>query len=134
MILSFYDKKILNYLLLIAETVPKVGSSKLAACIVYKKEIISIGINSSKTTTLMQYFNRHPSAIMIHAEIAAIHNALKKMSYSNLKKSTIYIARSKLVDGTSVPGLAMPCVGCAKALEHFQLKRVVFTSDNVNYN
>jgi tRNA(Arg) A34 adenosine deaminase TadA len=116
--------------MIIAQDVPGVGSGKHAACIVFKKQIVSIGVNSKKTTTLMSFFNRRPEAIVVHAEIAAIHSALKRMSYSNLKKSTLYIARAKTVGGIVQPGLSMPCSGCARALEHFGISRVVYTVNN----
>ena len=128
--LSAFDEKILSKLMIIAQDVPGVGSGKHAACIVFKKQIVSIGVNSKKTTTLMSFFNRRPEAIVVHAEIAAIHSALKRMSYSNLKKSTLYIARAKTVGGIVKPGLSMPCSGCARALEHFGISRVVYTVNN----
>jgi tRNA(Arg) A34 adenosine deaminase TadA len=127
MTLSAFDNKILKQLMLMCEDIPRVGSGRLAACIVLKKDIVAFGINSTKTSTLMHFFNKHPEAVQIHAEIAAIHNARKRLSDKDLSKSILYIARTKIVDGVTVSGLAAPCCGCMKAIKHFGIKRVVYT-------
>ena len=115
----------------IAEDVPIAGRARIAAAIVLKNEIISIGTNQRKSHPLQAKFSRHYQAIHIHAEIDAIAKAVKRIDTRRLAQSTLYVARVKLdrTGGDWMWGLAKPCSGCARAIASFDIKRVVWTVD-----
>lgn len=111
-------------------------SEKLAAAIVYRNKIISIGINSMKSHPLQAKYGKNEHAIFLHAEIAAIKNALRETSVEELSRCEIYIARIKKPSQFSLEygwGLAKPCEGCARAIAEFGLKKTVYTTDHDDY-
>lgn len=127
---------ILNLLDKVAEANPVVSSARLAAAIVYKNDIISLGINQRKTHPFQRRFAKHEMAIFLHAEIDAIKNALKHITIEELSKSKLYISRVKYDDSERNPtpdklrrGLARPCAGCARAIATFNIQHVCFTTE-----
>ncbi len=123
--------KIIQTLGKIAEDVPMAGRARIAAAIVYKNEIISIGSNRCKSHPLQAKFSRHHLAIHIHAEIDAIARAVKRIDAKRLSQSTLYVARVKMehTGGNWMWGLAKPCSGCTRAIASFDIKNVVWTLD-----
>ncbi len=125
-------EKILSELEKLAVDVLPVASARLAAAIVYKKEIVGYGINQKKTHPLQSRYSTNSKAIYLHAEIAAIANSLKRIDVKQLANSTLYISRMKYScqEKTSfIRGLARPCEGCTRAIAAFDLKHVCFTTD-----
>lgn len=111
-------------------------TEKLAAAIVCRNRIISIGMNSMKTHPLQAKYGKNVHAVFLHAEIAAIKNALREIEVDDFSKCDIYIARIKKEKPFSkkfVWGLAKPCSGCERAIAEFGLKRVIYTCDNGKY-
>lgn len=124
------QSKFIRHAALIASDVAPVSRAKLAAIIVHKNNIVSIGTNSLKTHPLQKKFCRHPNAIHLHAEIDAISKALKRIDADDLKNSEIYIARVKYNKSMQEEyGLAKPCEGCQKALDFFGIKKIFYTED-----
>jgi len=106
--------------------------AKLAASLVIRNEIISIGQNSIKSHPLQKKFAKNIEAIFKHAEVDCIINALKHIDTEDLSKSTLYVYRVKKSskDSTNwVDGYSEPCCGCKQAIIHFKIKRVVFSTD-----
>lgn len=97
---------------------------RMSAVITKRNKIMSVGVNSHKTHPLQKRFARNPQSLHLHAEIAALKNALRKFSLEELSGATIYVARV-LKDGS--PALAKPCLGCEKALMEFGIKHVHWT-------
>lgn len=128
-LMSSFDEKILATLRIMAEDVTPVNSSRIAAAIVLDKNIVSFGVNSRKTDTWAFYYSKHPEAICVHAEVAAIKNAVKRVGISVLENSTLYIARRKKSNDIWVDGNCCPCAGCQKAIKHFKIKKVIYTND-----
>lgn len=131
---SKMNPKIINQLFVMAQDTPPVSRARLAACIVYKREILAYGINQNKTHPLQQRYGKNPHTRLIHAETNAIHNALKRLSIEKLQQAVLYVARAKLdAQGRWVYGLAKPCghpySGCTKAILDFGLKQVYYTTD-----
>lgn len=123
---------ILNSVVRAAEANEEFASAKLAAAIVKKNRIISFGFNSKKTHPFQAKYARNDEAIYLHAEIAAIKNALRHISVDDLCYTTLYIARVKKTAPFSnklVWGLAKPCAGCARAISEFGIKNVVYTTN-----
>ena len=106
---------------------------KLAAAIAHKKTIISIGTNELRTHPLQGKFKKNNDAVFLHAEIAAIANALNHMDKEELRNSTLYVHRVKRKSSLNhkdwVDGLAFPCEGCTSAIMSFGIKRVVYSTD-----
>ena len=125
--------KHLHNLTVIARDIEPVKSARIAASIVHKNQIISIGINSYKSNPLQKRFGKNSFAIFMHAEISAINNALRILKDKQaLENTTLYIARMKKTDYGNNEWLwayTRPCMGCQKAIDYFRIKRVIYTTD-----
>jgi tRNA(Arg) A34 adenosine deaminase TadA len=131
-VISLKDIGWLNVARALTELNPPHGGARVAAVIVYKNGFVSRGVNMNKTHPFQARFAKNEHAITMHAEIAAIHAALKVLSLKELRQATMYIARRKLEFKGSkvfVDALARPCDGCMRAIVEFGLKRVVYTGD-----
>jgi deoxycytidylate deaminase len=109
-----------------------VGHARIAACVVYKNELISVGVCSYKTHPLQRRYGRNQHSVYLHAEVDAIIKAQKRVEARgiSLKKCTLYVARVKrpAAFATSfIAGLAKPCEGCMKAIREAGIGKVVFT-------
>lgn len=103
---------------------------KLAAAITYKKQILTIGLNSTKTHPLQYAYGKNRFATSLHAEIDAIRKALKIMSAEQLSKCDMYILRVKRdEDGDWIRAMAKPCPGCQRAIADHGIRRVYYTKD-----
>lgn len=125
------DLRICNVLGKIAEDVIPINRARIAAAVVYKNDIISIGTNQRKTHPLQAKFARHIEAVHIHAEIDAIARAVRRFDARKLTQCTLYVVRIKMdADGNNMWGLAKPCTGCERAIVSFDIGRVVWTLDS----
>lgn len=125
------NKEILFTLQKVAAANPS-DNAKVAAAIVRNNKIVAIGINSMKSHPMAARFSKNEQAIFLHAEVAAIKNALREIEVTDLEKMEMYICRVKKPKPFSkrwVWGLAKPCIGCQRAIAEFGLKRVVYTTD-----
>jgi deoxycytidylate deaminase len=124
--------KYLSILSVIAQDVLPVGHAKIAACIVYKGSIISIGRCSYKTHPLQARYGRSVHAIHIHAEVDALVKAQKRVLKRGipLEKCTMYVARVKRPFASAsyfVTGLAKPCEGCMRAIQAAGITNIRYT-------
>jgi pyrimidine deaminase RibD-like protein len=103
----------------LAKANPVQGLPKMAALIYDKKRVVSYGLNQKKTHPLQARFTKHPEALCIHAEIAALANARQ-----SVEGMVMYVAR---VNRRGEPRLAKPCKGCASAIIEFGLGNVEWT-------
>ena len=123
--------RIIKQLRLIAEDLSPVANARIAAAIVYKGKIISIGVNQDKSHPFAAEYSKNPKAIYLHAETDCILKAKKKLSEKDLVKATIFVVRIKSSDlGDNLFGLAKPCSGCSRCIEDHQLKKVIYTEDS----
>lgn len=109
---------------------------KFASCLVYKNEIVSIGVNKLKSHPFQSRFAKNSDAIFLHSETDCIKNALKIINTTELSKSSLYICRVKYHDESRrkhVWGLSKPCEGCQRAIATFGIKTVAYTCDGGNY-
>jgi len=109
--------------------------AKLAASLVIRNEIISVGYNSYKTHPLQKKFSKNIEAIFKHAEVDCIINALRHVDADDLSKATLYIHRVKKLTKDHLDwsdGYSEPCCGCKQAIDHFKIKRVVYSTDQDN--
>lgn len=128
------DLKIIELLRRMAIDNPGVRDKfKIAAAVVYKRDIISFGINQMKTHPMQKQFAKNHLAVYLHAEINAISNALNHLSKEELSKSSLFIQRVKRRNEYScewVDGLAKPCIGCQQAILAFGIKKVCYSTDD----
>jgi len=122
-------KRVLNVLTNIAFDVERVANARLAACLLYKGDFVSIGTNKFKSHPFQAKYSKHHEAIYLHAETDAIKNALRILSTDELSRCTMFICRIKQ-DGSY--GLAKPCDGCMKAIATFNIKNVLYTTGERN--
>lgn len=106
--------------------------AKLAAAIVYKNKIVSIGMNSYNTHGFQYRYGKNSQSICWHAENHAIYNA-KQNYFDKWKKSTLYVVRIKW-NGTDkekiIIGNSKPCSGCMRAIRDHNIKNIVYTLDS----
>jgi tRNA(Arg) A34 adenosine deaminase TadA len=109
------------------------GGAYLGAVLVGKNRLLSFGTNQPKTHPFQAQFSKKPEALFLHAENAAINNALRQMSDKELckLKTTLYVARIKRKHTTPnspiIRALAKPCVGCMTAIFAYNINRIVYT-------
>ena len=128
--------KFWNILEKVAIASEPVGRARLAACLVYRNELISIGTNKYKTHPFAKKFRKNENANCLHAEIDAIKNALRVTDVDFLSKCTMYVLRIKYSGEdrkTMVRGMAKPCSGCERGINTFGIKKVYYTTDE-GYN
>lgn len=110
--------------------------TKIAAAVVKRGKIVSMGFNYKKSDPLQKRFGRNEDAIYLHAEIHAIKMALKTISVDELAGCDLYVCRVKRPRPRSsewVWGLAKPCKGCSRAIAEFDIRSVVYTTDEGTY-
>jgi len=118
-------KRMFNNLTEVAIASEKVANYRLAAIIVYKNRIVSYGVPSYKTSPFQKKYAADEHKIHLHAEISAIKNAMRHLSLSQLKKSSLYVCRVKDTGW----GMAKPCSGCQRAILEFGIKKVIYSSE-----
>ena len=109
--------------------------AKLAASLVLRNEIISIGYNSYKTHPLQKRFSKNIEAIFKHAEVDCIINALRHVDSADLERATLYVYRVKKLTKDHdywSDGYSEPCCGCKQAISHFKIKKVLYSTDEDN--
>lgn len=124
------DQKFISTALNFAVDLPQFADARIGAILVIRNQIISYGFNTDKKHPLATKHQNNKDAIYPHAELMAIYNAAKRLSWREFRKSTLYVARAKKnIHGESIQGLAKPCVGCRAVIEQFRIKRVIWTDD-----
>ena len=117
--------KIVNVLHNMATHTLPVANASLAACIVHKNDIVSIGINQKKTHPFQAQYCKHEDAIFLHAETDAIKNALKVLEVNDLKRASLFVVR---VTKDRKMARAKPCEGCMRAIANFGIKNVFYST------
>lgn len=123
----------IDELFIMAQDVAPVAASRIAAKITVGNKEIGFGFNSYKTDPLQKKYGKNSESICVHAEILAIKNSFRRIERDEFKNATLYIARAKKDKNNNfVYGLAKPCVGCARAIAGFGIKKVVYTCNDGN--
>jgi len=112
--------------------------AKLAAAIYVKNRLISIGMNSSKSSPFQKRFSKNKNHIYIHAEIGAIKQAISNMGLNEFvdAKKILYVCRVKRFTQNSpyIWGLSKPCIGCQSAIMEFNINKVIYSLDEDEMN
>ena len=131
--MSVRHERVFKSLSAVASDVTGFGSSRLAAAVVLKGDIVSIGTNKRKTHPFQKQYSKNCHSIFLHAEISAIRNALRVLNADDLKKATLYVCRmaydNKHSQKMSMAN-ACPCPGCMRAIVEFGFKDVIYSIDN----
>jgi deoxycytidylate deaminase len=120
----------------VADASEPFARAKMAAALVYKNEIISIGTNKNKTHPLQGRYAKHEAAIYLHSEIDAIANAMRRYDVETVAKSKLFIYRSKWTHSKKpvlTQGMAKPCQGCMRAIAAFDIKHVCYSLEEEGY-
>lgn len=120
------QKRIFKILQTLALSSEGVKSSRHAAAVVYKGDIVAFGQNSWKTHPFQSKYSKHEKSVFIHSETHAIYNALKKLTVEELKKCTLYVLR---LNKHGVICHSKPCEGCSKCIRTFGIKQCFYTSE-----
>lgn len=132
------DTKLLDMTFKIAQSNPVQYLPRLAAMIVRRGKVISVGINERKTDPFQLQFAKNQHATFKHAEISAIKTAWQEAFPNTLRGCLLYVARAKYLDISKqkfVWGNARPCCGCMKAISMMNKKNkleisgVIYTTD-----
>jgi tRNA(Arg) A34 adenosine deaminase TadA len=125
------NSQIFDALFAVAKNTDRVANAKMAAAVVRRNKIVSIGVNSRKSNPFTTDFQKHPEAIFPHCEVDAIRIALRNISEEDISKCDLYISRAKLNKrgGEYVTGLAKPCEGCMKAIMKYRPRNVFYTTE-----
>jgi len=119
-------------LLSIAEDIEEpVRCYRLAAGIIYKNTLVSVGVNSYKTDPFQAKYSKNEKAIHLHAEVSAIKNALRQLSVDDIQKATLVVVRVKRKTNKEPysPAMAKPCSGCRRCMVEFGIKNVYYTGE-----
>lgn len=108
----------------IAEDASTFLEHRHAAALYIGNELVSVGVNQMKTHPLQAKFGRNTDSIFLHAEIDCIRNALRRVAPEELKRGVLYVAKSK----HGQPKLSKPCAGCQRAIIHFGISDVHWTT------
>jgi deoxycytidylate deaminase len=98
---------------------------RVGACLVSSGRVLSVGVNQkNKINRLVrQFFNNFPT---MHAEAAC----MSELSPDAIKGSTLYVYRYR---NNVTPGLAKPCIRCARLIQALGVKRVIYSTDIYPY-
>lgn len=107
---------------------------KIAAVVVYKKDILSVGYNSYKTNPLMKELDKerydveatyHCHCHSLHAEVSAL---LKIRNLDiDFKKVVVYTYRESN-DGKM--RMSRPCPSCTLYIKKLGIKHIYYTTNN----
>ena len=123
-------RKILDLLGKVAIGVDGVNTSRHAAALVYKNDIVAIGVNQKKTHPFQKRYQKRADCTWLHSEIDAIKKALRTVKVDDLGKYTLYVAR---VRKDMSWGDSKPCSGCMKAIIDFNIRSVFYTCEGDYY-
>lgn len=137
------DERIIEILRGVAETVKPVAAARIAAAVVARGKIISIGTCQMKTHPWAIKYQRNEHANYLHAEVDAIYKASKILTARQFKKATLYVVRVRYdhaehirqkhkSDSVLCFGNSKPCSGCTSCIDEFGINRIVYTLDGTH--
>lgn len=126
----------LDTLFELAKELEPAANARVAAGLYIKNELVAIGWNQIRTSPFAVKYAKNSEAIYLHAETHAIKQALRLYSVDDLvrAKTTLYVVRAKRASqaGDFIWGLSKPCMGCARSVVDFGIKRIVYSLDEIN--
>mgnify|MGYP006288937977 CR=1 FL=1 len=101
----------------------------MVAALTKKGDIIGVGQNKMKSHPFQAKFGRNEESIYLHAETAALLDALNRGENPN--GATMHVIRRLRNDSF---GLARPCQGCMKALAVYGVDRIIYSNEVGTYS
>ena len=107
--------------------------SRFASVIVCGKTEI-IGFNQYRSHPLQFRFSTNDDCVYLHSEVDAIRKTIQYLARQNgssyrditdLSDWNMFVARV-LKDGS--PAMAKPCIGCQRAIMHFNIQHIEWTT------
>ena len=95
-----------------------------ASAIIYKNNVLAVGINKAKSHPLQKKFSESDDRIQLHSEIDAIVQVINNHGAAILNDCSLYNLR--LTRGGNI-GISKPCESCQKAINAFGIERVYWT-------
>ena len=106
----------------------------IGACLIYKKQVLSIGYNSLTTHPMQKYYNQFRNDKTykfdvdrqnnyLHAEMSCIVSS-KHLTNIDWSKVHLYIYRN---------GMCRPCNSCMQAIIERGIKHIHYTDSDTNY-
>jgi tRNA(Arg) A34 adenosine deaminase TadA len=129
-----FTDRIMSQLFAMAVDVSSIRNYRLAAAVVYKRRMISIGVNELKTHPMQLKYSKNEHKIFIHAEMAAIKNSLRRLDVDELRSCDLYVCRAKYlkVGGKfqNISGLSLPCAACNNAIMAFGFRHIIYSDED----
>lgn len=119
-----WQARVAQKLFLISVNSEKVCRSRCVAAVVKNRKIVAIGKNSLNSTRLSRRFKKNEDAVFEHAEISAIKKGIRTGKHFD----TLFVVRAIYLDGRWFLANARPCLGCSKAIKHFKIRNVFYSS------
>lgn len=101
---------------------------QMGACITVGRKVLGVGYNK---------INRYQSKVRtrswegsLHAEIAAVLDALRKYPVEKIRGATVTVVR---INKQGDLKLAMPCKNCYNSLRNLGIKEVRFSNDSGDF-
>jgi deoxycytidylate deaminase len=126
------DQKYMKTARRLAINVEPVSRARVAAVLVLKNHIVSVGQCVKRSHPYQARVGRTPESIFLHAEIHALVAATNHLTPSDFARATLYVHRVKRLNSDHtrwIDGLARPCSGCQRAIAEFGVGRVVYSTD-----
>jgi deoxycytidylate deaminase len=129
------DIKIMQFVRRLAIDNPGVNNRlKLAAALVIKRDVVSVGINVLRSHPVQKKYGKNSESIYLHAEINAIVNSLNHIDRDDLRRANLYVYRVKKDTNDPkrthwIDGMSCPCMGCMSAIDAFRIRRVIHSTD-----
>lgn len=102
-----------------------VKSSYHAAAIVYRNQILSVGLNRRKTHPVMAKYQKNEKRIFLHAEVDALIRFVNRYGMELLPDCSLYVLRTTK---TGRVADSKPCSGCMSMIQAFRVGNVYWTS------
>jgi deoxycytidylate deaminase len=103
---------------------------RLAAGVWHKNNLVGLGVNSYKTSPFQAKYGRHEHCIHLHAEVAAIKNAVRQQQDLS-RNCTLIVVRVKKENTRSnifKLALAKPCDGCYRCIVEFGIDNIYYST------
>lgn len=132
--MEFREKNLeecVEFLLGEAQHQKPVRNARIAAGLLYKGELVTVGYNKLKSHPFQKRFAKNEDAIFLHAENDCLVNGINEVPdiLNYLDKCALLVARCKRGPSGWISGIAKPCSGCQRAAAHFGISKVYYTND-----
>lgn len=97
---------------------------RLGATLTKGKRILGVGYNEVNRGS--RHWTQSWSG-SLHAEEAAILSAIKQHGISELRNSTLHVVR---LSKSGHLAMAKPCTHCQELLRRFQIKKILYSTEN----